>query len=148
MSKEEIDGIMELVHKRVASQSQNSFAVHPPKTLLEHPEIAKSDRVIEELEDSAFMIVFQDGTAKLLSFVELMVFTYNLIVLAQQSREIDQMMRSFSGGAGGPVGIKVNFDFSVDQIMRPETVRVLLDKIEFSDVPTDEMSEEEGAEVG
>ena len=143
LSREEFKSIMDLLEKRATSQAGNTFAVHPPKKLLERPEIASSDRVIEELEDSVFVVVFQDGTTKLLSLVELMVFTYNLIVLQMQAHEVNEMLRT---APPAETRIQVQFALNLAEIMRPETVKVLLSKIEFSPVASDEANDGEGTE--
>jgi hypothetical protein len=136
LSREEFKSIMDLVEKRATSQARNTFAVHPPKKLLERPEIANSDRVIEELEDSVFVVVFQDGMTKLLSLVELMVFTYNLIILKMQTYEVNEMLRT---APPAETRIQVKFALNIEEIMRPEMVKALLGKIEFSPVASDEM---------
>jgi len=130
-----MEEIMEFVHKRATSEARNTFAVHPPKKLLDRPEIAQSEKVIEELEDSVFVVAFQDGTARTMSLVELMVFTYNLIILAQQSAEVALMMQAVP--SSGAREISVTFRMSLDEVMRPAMVRALLDKIAFSKEPSD-----------
>ena len=132
--------IMDLVNKRAISQAGNTFAVHPPKKLLEHPEIATSDEVIKELEDSVFYLVFQDGTAQLLTLVELMVFTSQIIFIASQMKDIRTMMQHLPSQRG-EAEIKVNLKLSIDNIMRPETVKALLSKISFSRVASDDEAE-------
>jgi len=134
LSEKDMSAILELVHKRATTQARNTFAVHPPKKLLDRPEIAKSDRVIEELEDSVFSVVFQDGTARMMTFVELMVFTWNLIVLAQQHAEVARMVEAVEPAHRE---IAVTVRLSVNEIMRPEMVRFLLEKISFADTPSD-----------
>jgi hypothetical protein len=135
LSEDEMRSIMNLIHKRATTQSSNTFAVHGPRKLLENRDLATSDDVIEQLKDSAFVVVFQDGTAQLLSLVELMVFTYNLIVLQWQYYEVSKMVQAVPPGDRD---FNVSFEFSVDDIMRPEMVKTLLRKITFSDVPSDE----------
>ena len=134
LSKEEMDGIMDLIHKRATTQSHNTFAVHPPQKLIDNPELAKSDRVIEELEDSPFMVVFQDGTSRLMSLVELVVFTYNLITLKAEHIRVAKMMEAAPQNA---CTIEINFKFTMEQLMRPEFVKALLEKIEFSKLASD-----------
>jgi len=129
-----------LVNKRATSQSGNSFAVHPPRKLLARPEIATSDRVIEELEDSVFHVVFQDGTKRLLTLVELMVFISQLIFIHFQLRDIDAMMRAASP-SGGEAEIKVKMNLNIAAIMRLEMVKALLTKVEFSPVASDDEGE-------
>jgi hypothetical protein len=134
LSPKDMEAILALVHKRATSQADNTFAVHPPSRLLEHPEIALSEKVIDELDNSVFEVAFQDGTAKMMSLVELMIFTYNLIFLAQQMAELNRMMQVTSLG---PRQVDVTLHLSVDEIMRPDMVRALLSKIEFSQEPSD-----------
>lgn len=134
LSNDDMKSIMDLIHKRATTQSQNTFAVHPPQKLIDNPELAKSDRVIEELEDSPFMVVFQDGTSRLMSLVELLVFTYNLLMVQVEHIRLAKMMEAVPQEV---CNIKVNFQFSVEQLMRPEFVKALLDKIEFSKIASD-----------
>jgi hypothetical protein len=135
LTKEEMDGIMELISKRATSQAQNTFAVHPPKKLIDHPEISKSDNIIDQLKDSIFVVRFQDGTSKMLSLVELMVLTYNLIVFSQQHQEVVRIMEASQPTA--ETHIKVSLRFSISDIMRPEMVKTLLSKIDFAESPSD-----------
>jgi len=134
LTEREMDAILELVHKRATSQARNTFAVHPPKKLLDRPEIAQSETAIEQLDQSVFLVAFQDGTTKKMSFIELMVFTFNLIVLAQQQHDVTRMMLAVPEA---PRDIEVSVRFSIDEIMRPEMVRLLLSKISFSNVASD-----------
>ena len=135
LTKEEMDIIIELVTKRATSQAQNTFAVHPPKKLIDHPEIIKSDNVIDLLKDSIFVVRFQDGTSKMLSLVELMVFTYNLIVLSHQHQKVVRIMEASQPKS--ETSVKVSFQFSVLDIMRPEMVKTLLSKLAFANSPSD-----------
>jgi hypothetical protein len=138
-----MEEIMELVHKRATTEAKNAFTVHPPRKLLERPEIAKSDKVIEEIEDSVFVVAFQDGTARMMTLVELMVFTYNLLMLAYQSKEVAQMMQTVPSSV--PREVSAKFTMSIDAVMRPAMVMALLEKIEFSKDPSDPDPEREGA---
>jgi hypothetical protein len=140
LSEKDMHAIMELVQKRATTQARNTFTVHPPKKLLDHPEIAKSERVIEDLEDSIFSVVFQDGTAKMMTLVELMVFTYNLIILAQQYAEVSRMMEAVEPAQRA---ISVTVRQSIDEIMRPEMVRFLLERISFAETPSDTGGDED-----
>ncbi len=135
LTQEEMEGIMELVTKRATSQAQNTFAVHPPKKLIDHPNLASSDDVIEELKDSIFVVRFQDGTSRMLSLVELMVFTYQLIVLEHQHQEATRIVRAVKPEV--ETRFTVSFEFSEAEIMRPEMVKTLMSKITFADSPSD-----------
>jgi hypothetical protein len=136
LSKEEMDAILELVHKRVTTQSQNTYAVHPPQKLLDKPEIATSDTVVDELEDSVFSVVFQDGTTKMMTLVELVVFTYNLIMLKISYDEASRMVRAIE--PQGNLTVQISETFSIENLMRPEMVKALLSKIEFAKTASDD----------
>jgi len=135
LTQEKMDGVLDLVYKRINNQPNNSFAVHPPQIVVDNPDILNSDNVIKELKNSVFSIVFQDGTKKLLSLVELMVFVYNLIFVAKQQEELSRI----SQGDHAPFikNVSVKFQICVNDIMRPETVKALMQKIEFSNVSSD-----------
>jgi hypothetical protein len=135
LTKDEMDGVMELVHRRATSQSENTFAVHPPQKLIDNPELMEADIVIDELKDSVFSVVFQDGTAKMLSLPELMAFIFNLIVLKHEWQQLEKMVAAAKPTA--PTKFNVSFQFAMQHIMTPETVKALLSKIEFSDTPSD-----------
>jgi hypothetical protein len=135
LTKEEMEGVMELVHRRATTHSQNTFAVHPPQKLIDNPALMESDEVIEELKDSIFSVVFQDGTSQMLTLPELMAFTFNLIVLAHEFQQVEKMVSAAEPTS--TTNVKVSFQFAMQQIMTPETVKVLLAKVEFSDTPSD-----------
>jgi hypothetical protein len=134
LSEKEMQGVMDLVFRRATTQAANTFAVHPPKKLLDRPEIAQAENVIEELDNSVFEVVFQDGTAKMLTLPELMVFIYNLIELSMRATEVFRMMQNVPHAEAQ---VKLSITMSMEEIMRPEMVRVLLSKIEFSNEPSD-----------
>lgn len=136
LSDNDMDAIMELVHKRATTQASNTFTIHPPKKLLDRPDIATSDKVIEELDDSIFVVAFQDGTTRMMSLVELMVFTYNLVILAVEHQQIAKMMAA-APPPGGEAVVSTSFQMRLDDVMRPETVKALLSKIKFSNDPSD-----------
>jgi hypothetical protein len=135
LTKEEMDDVMELVHIRATSQAENTFAVHPPQKLIDNPEIAQSDNVIDELKESVFTAVFQNGTVKLLSFPELIAFTYNLIVLAHEWQQLEKMVAAAK--PDHPTEFNLSFKFSMRDLMTTETVKALLSKIDFSNTPSD-----------
>lgn len=143
LSEKDMDRVLALVTKRATDQANNTFVVHPPKKLVDNPGICDADDVIEQLEDSVFEVVFQDGTYAMLSLVELMVFTHNLILLQVQCDDLNKMFAasSFKGDAN----IEVKFSFAVNDLMRREVVKVLLSKIAFSDSPSDEAVEPRSA---
>lgn len=135
LTKEEMDGVMELVHIRATSQAENTFALHPPQKLIDNPEIAKSDDVIDELKESVFTAVFQDGTVKLLSLPELIAFTYNLIVLAHEWQQLEKIFAATR--PDHPTEFNMSFKFSMRDLMTTETVKALLAKVDFSNTPSD-----------
>jgi hypothetical protein len=142
LTEKEMQTVLGLIHKRTSSQGHNTFAVHPPRKLLDHPEIATSNDVIKELEDSVFYVVFQDGTGQILTLTELMFFTSQLIFILAQMRDIAKMMEAVSS-QGGETNVKVQMDVSIDQIMRPEMVKVLLSKLDFSKTASDDNNPEQ-----
>src|SRR5262249_16012259 len=93
--------------------------------------------------DSVFVIVFQDGTTRMLTLAELMVFTYDLVFLATQMNDLEKMFRT-----PPPADTKININTSVNvtQIMRPEMVKCLLTKLAFSEVASDDLNDH-GAEA-
>ncbi|HEX4142457.1 MAG TPA: hypothetical protein VHY91_02815 [Pirellulales bacterium] len=129
----EMDSINALVYKRATSQGTNSFVVHPPQMLIDRPEIRESSEVVDELENSVFEIVFQDGTYKMMSFVELMVFTYQLIMVKLAHDDAARL----GAQVGKPLEVNISHSFSVEDIMRPEMAKMLLSKIHFSSSPSD-----------
>lgn len=135
LTKDEMNGIMELVNRRATTQAQNTFAVHPPRKLIDNRHIIESDNVIDELKDSVFYAVFQDGTAKMLSLPELMAFIFNLIVLKHEWQQLEKMVAAAKPTA--PTKFNVSFQFSMRQIMSAEMAKMLLSKVDFSDTPSD-----------
>ena len=135
LSQEEMDEVLELVQKRMTTQAGNAFAVHPPQKIIDNPAILQADDVIDQLKDSVFSLVFQDGTAKMLSLPELVAFNFNLITIALEQRELDKMFSATP--PRGPTQVNVNVTLSMNDIMTPEMVKTLLSKFEFSDTPSD-----------
>jgi len=135
LTDDEINGVSELVHKRATTQAANTFAVHPPQKILDDSKLIESDNVIEELKDSVFTVVFQDGTVKMMGLPELMAFNFNLITLAHETRELNKMFAAAPPKV--PTTVNVKLTFSMRDIMQPEMVKVLLSKIIFSETPSD-----------
>lgn len=131
-------GVLDLIHRRATTQAENTFAVHPPKKLLDHPEIAQSEKVVDELENLVFVVVFQDGTHKMLTLLELVVFVYLLCDLAIQMQMVSRMAHA----AGLPsANITTNLKFAPSELMRPEMVKLLLSKVTFSEVASDTLAD-------
>jgi hypothetical protein len=116
-----MDGILELLTKRATSQARNTFAVHAPKKLLDHPELAASDDLIDQLKDSIFVVRFQDGTAKMLGLVELKSSMTKSLAL----------MRAVGPEPGTRVEVSVRL--SEHEIMQREMVKALLSTIHWAD---------------
>lgn len=135
LTEREMTRILALIQKRWTTQSRNSFVVHPPKKLIDRKSILESDDVVEQLEDSIFSVVFQDGESEMMSFPELMVFVYQLV--ATQA-ELMNFQKAAAVMDHKPNDVSVTLQFTVDQIMHPELVKTLLSKIEFSSDPSDE----------
>ncbi len=137
LSEKEMKGIMDLIYRRATTQAQNTFAVHPPKKLLDSPEIARSDKVVDELEKSVFVVVFQDGTHKMLTLLELIVFLYLLCDLAVQVQRVSRMAHA---AELPPSKITTSLRFAPSELMRPEMVKLLLGKVQFSNTASDTLA--------
>ncbi|TWT95167.1 hypothetical protein Pla108_33090 [Botrimarina colliarenosi] len=127
---------MELVHKRVTSQSLNTFAVHAPAKLLRTPGLAKSETVIDELRDCIFVVRFQDGDTHMLSLPELIAFIHSLVmakILHDKAERIAQVSSPQQGD-----DFSFNYSINFREIMQPQSVISLLDLVEFAETPSDE----------
>jgi hypothetical protein len=133
VSRERMELIFRLVHKRLGTQRASSFAVLPPKALVDEPDIIHRDTVIDELAGSNFKVVFQDGTSEVLSLAELMVFVYQVVFLAVQMRDIAEKLGK---GGFGEVKVEIETVISIPDIMQPNVVKALLQKVEFSRTPS------------
>ncbi|HET6441641.1 MAG TPA: hypothetical protein VFH53_04625 [Phycisphaerae bacterium] len=128
---ERMDRVMELVHKRFTTQAGYSFAVHPPKCVLDEPDMLQSDDVIEKLKDERFKVVFQDGTAEVVTLPELVFFAHQLIMVDVQARDVAEKLKK---GGFGPTEIQISFTVSIQELMQPEVMKTVLSKVEFSSV--------------
>jgi hypothetical protein len=135
ISEKAMNEIMGLVNKRATTQSQNTFAVYAPTKLLEQPDVGKSDKVVEDLGDSVFVVRFQDGASRMMTLPELMMFTHQLITLREQMLQLDRMMRA--AGPNPPEEVNVTLRVSMKHLMRPEMVKFLLSTIKFEAEPSD-----------
>ena len=135
LSEDEMNGVMELVQRRATTEAGRTFAVHPPQKVLDNSSVLESDDVIEELKDSVFSLVFQDGTTAMLGLHELMAFNFMLITLANETRELDKMFTATPPNA--PTTVNLNMTFSMHDVMTPEMVKALLSKFTFSDTASD-----------
>ena len=126
--------IMDLIGKRMTSESRRSFAVHPPQKLIDNPRLIEGDVNIDELRDLEFKVAFQDGETQTLAFHELMFLTHELIFLAIQMQEIQEKLVK---GGFDEVSVQIKNTIAPRDIMQPATVRVLLGKLEFSPAPAE-----------
>lgn len=134
LTEKEMGRILALIQKRWTTQSRNSFVVHPPKKLIDNKAILRSNDVVEQLEDSVFSVVFQDGEGVMMSFPELMVFVYQLVATRA---ELMNFQKAAAVMDHKPNDVSVTLQFTVDQIMHSELVKALLSTIEFSNDPSD-----------
>lgn len=118
-----------LIHKRATTHSRNTFSVMPPKIVLNEPGCVSSIDVVAKLKNEPFNVVFQDGDSMLMALHELVFFVYNLIFLSHQMKEISEMAKV---NPNAPFEASVKVRISIDELMRPEMVKLLLSKIEFS----------------
>ena len=132
--QDRMDLIGRLITKRATDQRFNSFAVHAPRVIIDRPDVIKGEKVVEELEKEQFKIVFQDGTTETLSLAEFVCFTYQLIFISVEMKELAEKL---DRGGFGPVQVQISTELSIPDLMKPDMVRALLDKTDFSAVPSD-----------
>ena len=132
---ERMDVIDKLVYKRMTQQSQQAFAVHPPKLVLDDPAVLGKDSVIDELRNEHFKVVFQDGTAEVLGLAEFVFFMYQLIFLQVQMADIGEKLHK---GGFGPAEVRLKFSVSIPELIRPEVVKAVLSKVDFSPLPAED----------
>ncbi len=142
LTQDELDRILELFHKRATTEAQNTFIVHPPQVLIDDPSILQSDGVIESLADSVFTLVFQDGTTAILGLHELVAFTYQLCMVRIG---VEEAFANIREDRPGPQKLEVSLTLCMRDLMRPEMVKLLLEKITFSDMASDGPVEPGGA---
>lgn len=128
--------IFELIHKRLTSQRERSFAVHPPQKLIENPELLKGVLDLEALRLLEFKVVFQDGETQTLSFPELMVLTHQLIFLASQMQDIGAKLEK---GGCDDTTVEIHTTLEPGSIMQQATVKALLEKIALSTIPAESL---------
>jgi len=136
ISQERMDLILALLHKRMTSERQRSFAVHPPQQIIDNPMLIKGEINVDALHDLKFKVVFQDGEIQTLAIQELMFLTHQMIFVAT---EIPDILAKLDKGGFGPINVEVKTTVSVNDIMQPATVKALLEKIEFSTIPAEEI---------
>jgi len=109
------------------------FTVYPPPRVHYEPSVLEDDDMMEELQDTEWCVTFPDGREALLSFTELIVFTYNLLWRKFQIREAMQ-----EGRVAGPTLPEDDIDFeeSLDKIMTEHWVRTLLEKMRLETAAT------------
>jgi len=137
IDSERMDLIDHLIWKRMTAQSGQAFAVHPPRVIVDDPAVRERDSVIDELRNERFKVVFQDGTTELLGLAEFVFFTYQLIFLQVQMADIEKKLQK---GDFGPAEVQLTFQVSIPELMRPELVKAVLSKVDFSSVPVDEQA--------
>lgn len=133
LSPDRMDLVVQLVRKRITSEASNTFAIHPPKLILDDPAVLESDSILDKLEDSVFSVVFQDGQSEMLTLPELLVFVWQVINLTIQAEHINKKFSSVETGFNVDVELRLN----VNDIMKPEMAKVLLSKVDFSPTPSD-----------
>lgn len=134
VSKERMGVVSDLIHRRLTTEVECSFAIHPPQHVVDNPQLLSGEVNPEDLGDHKFKVVFQNGTQETLSFVELMVLTYQLVFLAVQMGDIAEKLTK---GGFGETTVQLNTTIDVPAIMAPGMVEVLLSKIELSPIPAE-----------
>jgi hypothetical protein len=89
------------------------------------PGILECDDVATRLAPTKWWLRLSDGGEELLTFPELMVLTYNLLLMRQQIRH----------RAGLPPGqAAASITFAVDELMQPQVAKSLLGKLALEGV--------------
>lgn len=101
-------------------QLGREFEIHPPAEVTTNPAVLESDEAAEDLKGTKWWLRFADGREELLTFTELMVLTYNLIVVTQTQAR-----------GARPGEIKVSLRMSVPEVMAPANVKALLGTLEL-----------------
>ena len=140
LTKERFQAVLDLVSKRFTTESKRRFTVHGPQKLVDNPALIGNDDVLEQLENEVFLVVFQDGDTELLTLAELMVFVHEIIVLSLHAAKAQRMVETMPDQ---PMELEVKSVLDINEIMKPEIVKVLLGKIEFSQVSADALSDGE-----
>ncbi|MFO7898937.1 MAG: hypothetical protein R6V58_07740 [Planctomycetota bacterium] len=142
IGKERMDLIMEVLDKRMTAEVQSSFAVHPPRVLVENPSLLGDALDPQTLADLEFLLVFQDGKSYTFSFVELMVLTHQTIFVALEMQDLEKKLTK---GGFGRTEVRIDTRIDPNEIMRLEMVKVLVEKIELSPVPAEALHDKSAA---
>lgn len=129
--------IIKLVHKRVTKQAKYPYKVFAPRSFLKNPAVATTSNAIELLRDEPFLVRFMDGTQEQLSFIELMVMTHQIIHIALTQEELSRRLSPTIPHAM----VSVKSDLDVARVMEPESVKVLLEKLQFERISTEDALE-------
>ncbi len=130
--EERMNIILALLNKSMTSHRQRSFAIHPPKQILDNPDLLEGEIDLDLLHNLMFKVAFQDGKTQALAFNELMFLEYGIVFAKSQMQDISE---KFSKGEFSETTVEVKTTISPkNDIMQPATVKALLDKIEFSQV--------------
>lgn len=125
LSEDRMQLIANLVGRIV--QLGQGFKIFPPPEVTSNPGVLASDDAVTRLAETKWWLRFADEREELLSFTELMILTYNLIMVKLQLQEAQRQ--------ANPVGeAKISVTFAVPQIMTPEGVKTLLSKLNLEGI--------------
>ena len=125
ISKDQLHKISNLIGYIVESAS--GYKVFPPREVIDDPAVLQRGDIVDRLADTKWWLRFKDGREEILTLVELMCLTYEMIAVKIQLDEAREQ-----GGLTGE--INVSFKLPVEQIMTPDGVRTLLSKIELEGI--------------
>jgi len=135
LSPEGMALVMSLLQKRMCEHRSETYAVYPPRILLDNPAIAHAEDVIERLRGEPFAIEFKGEQPVRVSFIELLALTQQLI---QVSLELGQILDDLERAAVPSAQLKLNFTVNAELLLKPEMARVLLSKIAFAEISSEE----------
>jgi hypothetical protein len=135
INHEQMNKILGLIDKRIRKFPDSQYEVRPPRIFRDDPAIAQRTDVVAVLKGTIFVIKWPDDSIDRVSFEELMVMTSEMIRLALSLREFQEQAKDLKNAE---VHLKLNTMISPAAILKPDVVRVLLSKIEFSAIAAEE----------
>ena len=109
--------------------SSCDFQLFPPREVTSDPAILQSKEIVDRLADSKWWLRLDDGTEELLTLPELVALIYNLLAVKGQIDETKRQKKKTTG-----INIPVMLD--VTKLMQPDTVCMLLAKVDLEGLPS------------
>ncbi len=136
ITREEMEEVFALVHKRATTQAQATFKVYPPQYQLDHPDAINAATLCPEIACAKYFLLFQDGSTAALSLTQLVVFTHQLLFLAFEHQNF---LKQLENANVRDVRVKLEASLVPEELMKSENRRAILDKIEFATESSESM---------